>query len=741
MESSTVSSSSSNLRIACLEPSATAICLELGLVKNIVGVTHECQSILNKYNTRATASADDADSQQQFSPLVLTRNGLAGVTSQADIHRAVQESVTRSQEATKLCPIMIGPSTAASTNDMIVSASATSTTYPLIEENIKLAQPNIIFTQDLCDVCAPTSKDVQRCLSSSSLNNNKVVQDNNFNPTTTANDVAVSKIQTINSSKDDGNEEEGIKIVSLQPKNLMEVAETFEIIGTVCKIKEHGKQLRQDFLNKLQILKETIEEHVHKKPSMLILEWLDPVFDSGHWTYQMMEYACVQNARRKLKNINNYKATVIEWKDVHDADPDVVVIGCCGFDLERNRKDVILKKEQFRTNCARAAKNNRIYASNGDMYIAQPSPYLLQGVALLAQCAYQDQPNVLNAITNLGYQTIGWKAVHVLSSDDDIEDMMGVVKNDYDDGFAIHHENACRKGELMYEDPETQYYVFTRIAHEKRGKCCGSGCRHCPYSHVNVKNKAAKIQQPSVLYEQQDIDNNDAIFSVHQNKNNIKVLFFSGGKDSFLTIRELVRSYYHNGPFGLVLLTTFDANTRIIAHQEVGIDQVIKQALHLNITLIGIPLRRGSGETYIERIKLGLELIQRQFSPGVISGLVFGDLHLSHIKEWRDNILPKMLDFSSTTKLEYPLWKKPYSKLMDDLELSTVPCTVSGTTRKAEVPVGVPFDRNLYEQLCKTHTDDNPGTATIDSFGECGEFHSLAKVWEVPRSSALGLRK
>jgi diphthamide synthase (EF-2-diphthine--ammonia ligase) len=296
------------------------------------------------------------------------------------------------------------------------------------------------------------------------------------------------------------------------------------------------------------------------------------------------------------------------------------------------------------------------------------------------------------------------------------------------EGFSQAHDLACEQGELSYIDPETGYNVFTEIAHKKRGKCCGSGCRHCPYSHKNVKNKAAKIQQPSILYQQEtrDADQKSQIFSTDTNKE-IKVLFFSGGKDSFLAIRALVRSYYQNGPFGLVLMTTFDAATRVIAHQEVNIDQVIKQASHLNITLVGIPLRKGSGETYTDRIRSGLEVV-KSFVPsqGCISSLVFGDLHLSPVKEWRDKILTQL-----GYELEYPIWKISYSDLIKDLEASKVPCQVSGSTREKEVPLGTMFDRKLYERLL---------SSDIDPFGECGEFHSLAMVWDVSRTTALGLR-
>jgi len=49
------------------------------------------------------------------------------------------------------------------------------------------------------------------------------------------------------------------------------------------------------------------------------------------------------------------------------------------------------------------------------------------------------------------------------------------------------HELACARGEEVYTDPDTGYMVFTRVAHLARGKCCGSGCRHCPYKRDKVQ--------------------------------------------------------------------------------------------------------------------------------------------------------------------------------------------------------------------------------------------------------------
>lgn len=61
------------------------------------------------------------------------------------------------------------------------------------------------------------------------------------------------------------------------------------------------------------------------------------------------------------------------------------------------------------------------------------------------------------------------------------------------------HRQAIERGESSYVDPETGYHVFTELEHERRGHCCGSGCRHCPYGHEAMEADSAVegSRQPS----------------------------------------------------------------------------------------------------------------------------------------------------------------------------------------------------------------------------------------------------
>ncbi|MEM6857562.1 MAG: DUF5522 domain-containing protein [Pseudomonadota bacterium] len=255
------------------------------------------------------------------------------------------------------------------------------------------------------------------------------------------------------------------------------------------------------------------------------------------------------------------------------------------------------------------------------------------------------------------------------------------------------HDAACARGDHTYTDPDTGFLVFTRLGLLERDSCCGAGCRHCPFGHEKVRLaiRAKRIQQPAWLSEARP----DA-------EKACTVLFWSGGKDSFLAWRAMVRE----GATNIVLITTFDARSRMIAHQEFAIDTVVDQAERLGLPLIGVPLH--SGPDYVDQIAVGLALVPNADT------LAFGDLHLETIRSWREEAFAGH-DSTRGLKLAFPLWEADYAALMDDLEASGAACVISAIT--ADLPgiaVGDRFDRSLLARLPKT----------VDPFGENGEFHT-----------------
>jgi diphthamide synthase (EF-2-diphthine--ammonia ligase)/ABC-type Fe3+-hydroxamate transport system substrate-binding protein len=652
------------MRIASLIPSATTICIALGLRDQIVGVTHECER-------------DDLPATVR----VLTGDGLQGdKLSQGEIHAAV---AAQSEQAT--CPATVGA---------VVVSDTVPSLYPILADEFRAAAPTIVITQDLCNVCAPSSDTVQKILSgyATGSSNNPV-------------------------------------ILSLSPESLIDVADSFCTVADACGVPERGRLLRDQFWQQLRDLQRTVQESRDTdrpaEPRMFLLEWLDPPFDGGHWIPHMMEWAGVQSAAGGSKSkteqseskseSTKVKSAVISWTDVEEADADCLLVACCGFGLDRNIRDTLKLREKVAP--LRAAQRGQVFAANGDAFFANPGPNLLIGSVIMALCAYDDQPDVIKAIRALPFvakDLVGWQNVDL----DEGNQVIETKPNDIPDieDFSAPHNAACEAGKLSYVDPETGYNVFTELAHQKRGKCCGSGCRHCPYSHENVRDKAAKIQQPAFLSVAED----SGIFALSHG--NVKVLFDSGGKDSFLTIRALALQAKEQ-PFGLILLTTFDATSRVIAHQDVPISSVLRQAEHLGISLLGVPMQRGSSEGYVNRIRRALDVIEKKIDSKV-TALAFGDLHLDHIRNWREDRLGPM-----GYELLYPIWKVDYNDLARRLEESQVPCIVSASQRN-EIAVGEVYGPSLRDRL---------PALDVDLFGENGEFHTLAEVWKVDRDIALGV--
>jgi hypothetical protein len=131
------------------------------------------------------------------------------------------------------------------------------------------------------------------------------------------------------------------------------------------------------------------------------------------------------------------------------------------------------------------------------------------------------------------------------------------------------HAEALERGDKFYADPETGLMVMTEHAHNSRGKCCGSGCRHCPFAHerVPLARRAALIKQPAwlvqpdwgtqircddVVGQEQDTGSRASAPTdsarVHGFRGStgtpfqVIVLFWSTGKDSFLAYRALLRA-------------------------------------------------------------------------------------------------------------------------------------------------------------------------------------------------------
>jgi iron complex transport system substrate-binding protein len=92
----------------------------------------------------------------------------------------------------------------------------------------------------------------------------------------------------------------------------------------------------------------------------------------------------------------------LQWEEVRQADPDIIVIMPCGFDLERTRQEAAVLSAHPDWRNLRAVKNGKIFIADGNAYFNRPGPRLVDSLEILAEIIHPER-------FDFGYQGKGWK--------------------------------------------------------------------------------------------------------------------------------------------------------------------------------------------------------------------------------------------------------------------------------------------------------------------------------------------
>ena len=271
--------------------------------------------------------------------------------------------------------------------------------------------------------------------------------------------------------------------------------------------------------------------------------------------------------------------------------------------------------------------------------------------------------------------------------------------------FEDLHRAACDAGRDTYIDPVTGYQVLTSKALLKQGACCGNSCRHCPYGHINVSDPERAKQKllAPVLMNWTD------------KAKTIDILFWSGGKDSFLALASLLQEKRD-----VVLLTSFGALTNRVSIQNIHIKNIAKQSEFLKLPLCLVPLFPNTD--YKTSIQEALALISAQ-TGATIERLVFGDLHLQSIRQWRIDTWPEYEIYTPLFDVSYEILLDRLWQLQKEMNLS-ITLSTDLSLPKETLEVGTAYTQLLVEQLKSNN---------IDPMLENGEAHTLVfpKTWKM----------
>ncbi len=190
-----------------------------------------------------------------------------------------------------------------------------------------------------------------------------------------------------------------------------------------------------------------------RPPSLVALEWTDPIFAMGNWGPELVEAA---NGHLLLGEKGEH-SRAIDWQRVRDADPEWLIIAPCGFDLERTLREVPGLEALPGWFDLRAVRQGRVVLADGNKYFNRSGTTIVETVEILAE--------ILHGYP-AGHEGKAWMS-HSSNREASLVQRL--------------HAYACASHWPTYTDPTTGYDVFTANYLKDRGYCCGNGCRHCPY--------------------------------------------------------------------------------------------------------------------------------------------------------------------------------------------------------------------------------------------------------------------
>ncbi len=291
----------SQQRIVSFLPSATEIACALGLEDQLVGITHECD-----YPASVTAK-----------PVVVHSAVAVETMTQAEIDEAVSARLRQGLSV-----------------------------YLVDEELLQDLRPDLILTQNLCQVCAPSGNEVTQALN-----------------------ALATKPQ----------------VLWLTPKCLREIDDNLREVGAATGRGNAAETLIASGRARLEKIS-AVTERLASRPRVFCMEWIDPVYCSGHWVPEMVRIAggIDELSREGTDSVRIAWDEVVKWR------PEVLVIMPCGYDLDETLGFCPALSALPGWSELPAVRNGRVYAVDANSYFARPGPRVIDGTELLAHLIHPD---------------------------------------------------------------------------------------------------------------------------------------------------------------------------------------------------------------------------------------------------------------------------------------------------------------------------------------------------------------
>lgn len=214
--------------------------------------------------------------------------------------------------------------------------------YTLDVPALEALRPDLLVTQALCDVCAVAEEEVNAA--ACSLPGRP-------------------------------------RVLNLEPMSLEEVLDTLLVVGRAAGREEQAREVAAGLRQRIErVAERSARIPVGRRPRVAFLEWIDPLFNAGHWTPHLIELAGGVDV---LGNAGEPSRTS-PWESLVAARPDALFIACCGYSTERALQDVPVLERQPGWSELPCVRAGRIYVTDGNAYFSRPGPRLVDGLEIMA---------------------------------------------------------------------------------------------------------------------------------------------------------------------------------------------------------------------------------------------------------------------------------------------------------------------------------------------------------------------
>ncbi len=219
--------------------------------------------------------------------------------------------------------------------------------YEVDAEAMRALEPGVILTQDQCEVCAVSLADVERAVCTW---------------------MGTSAPQ----------------IVSLRPHTMADVYSDIQRVAVALRRPADGEALVTRMRERLKAISEQVAGR--PKPRLAFIEWIDPPMSGGHWMPELISGV----GGDSLFGEAGASSPWITWEEVAAADPDVILVGPCGYDIAVTSAEMGVLADNAIWQGLRAVREGNVYVADGNAYFNRPGPRLVESAEILAEILHPD---------------------------------------------------------------------------------------------------------------------------------------------------------------------------------------------------------------------------------------------------------------------------------------------------------------------------------------------------------------